>query len=895
MFTWFRFPWFRKRPRPRDFDDELDYHLAMLAQDSVDPSQSSRSILGNRTLIGEALHEMWTLTWLESLGRDLRYAARGLRSQPGFAAAAVLSLALGIGANTGLFQLLDALLLRTLPVSNAQNLVRFNYLPGHAGRSGDFWPAPNDFTNPQWELLRASHQPFSGVVAWGASQFNLAPRGEVRYARGIFVSGSFFPVLGIHAQRGRLFTAADDGRGCASNAVISDAFWHSEFGAAASAVGRKLLLDGKSFQISGVTTEGFSGLDVGSRFDVAVPLCSERLLTGENALEARGTWWLSIMGRLRPGVSLRQASAYLASVWPGIVQSTIDPKWRPDVLKEYLALRIAAEPGRTGFSTLRGQVEDPLLLLLAIAGLVLLIACTNLANLSLARAATRQGEIAIRLAIGASRPRIVRQLLAESLLLALLGSLAGIALAQALSAYLLSSFGSSQSPLFLDLTPDWRTLAFVAVLVTLACLLFGLIPAWRVTGTSLGAVLKAGRRASSAGRSRFGLQQLFVVSQISLSLILLVGSLLFVRSFHNLMTLDPGFRPHGLVAAWVTLDDETLPKTKYVPLFKRMLDRLRQLPGIDGAATVSHPPLSGTSSSDWLTMDGADAQQATNVLCNYNRVGEGYFQTLGTPLLAGRGFTARDNASAAPVAIVDQTFVEQFLKGANPIGKTFHPELAPGTPLQHFLIVGVVKDSKYTDLQTPLAPTVFLAKNQDPEAGPYTRFLIRSSLPLAATLSAVRNALLAEDPHTSIAFHSMPALIESSVRRERVLARLSGIFALLAIILATVGLYSVISYIVVHRRNEIGIRVAIGATRFQILQLVFRQSLGLLVAGLCIGTALALAGTRVARALLFGISPEDPVTIAAAILALTLVSLIATLIPALGAVRLDPVTALREE
>ncbi|HEX4166599.1 MAG TPA: ABC transporter permease [Bryobacteraceae bacterium] len=891
------FTWFHKGPRQHDFDDELEYHLAMLAREDPigpGPHQVPSRKLGNRTLIEEALCEMWTLSWLEALGRDLRYALRALRSQPGFTAAAVLSLALGIGANTALFQLVDALVLRALPIPNAQNLARLDYV-GQASRSGDIWQAPNDFTNPQWEQIRASHAVFSGVLAWGTSPFNLARRGEVRFASGLFVSGSFFRVLEISPEIGRLFSDRDDVRGCPSTAVISNAFWHSEFGAEPSAVGRKLLLNGQSFQIIGVSASGFEGLDVGKRFDVAVPLCSEPLLARENTLDARATWWLSIMGRLRPGVSFQQASAYLGSVWPRIIQSTIDPTWRPDVLKDYLRLQIRAEPGRTGFSTLRKQVEDPLLLLLAIAGLVLLIACTNLANLSLARAAMREGEIGVRLAIGASRGRIVRQLLSESLVLALLGSAAGIILARILSGYLLVSFAASKNPLFLNLNPDWRTFAFVAALVTLGCLLFGLVPAWRATDRDLNTVVKASRRWSAAGRPHFGLQQLFVVSQISLSLILLVGSLLFVRSFYNLMTLDSGFRQRGLVAIWVTLDEETLPKAQYPPLFERMLDRLRSLPGIDEAASVSHPPIGGSYSSDWLTMDGADSKQAANVLCNYNRVGDGYFRTLGTALLAGRDFTPHDNASAAPVAIVDEMFVKQFLGGADPLGKTFHPEASPGASVPHFQIVGVVRNSKYADLQTPLSPTVFLAKNQDPNPGPYTRFVIHSNLPLAATLTAARDALLEVNPHTTIDFHPMPALIDDSVRRERVLARLSGVFALLAIILATVGLYGVISYIVAHRRGEIGIRVAVGATGFQILQLVFRQSIGLLFAGVCIGTVLALAGTRVARSLLFGVSPQDPAIVAGAILALTVVSLIATVVPAWSAVRLDPVTALREE
>ncbi len=434
-----------------------------------------------------------------------------------------------------------------------------------------------------------------------------------------------------------------------------------------------------------------------------------------------------------------------------------------------------------------------------------------------------------------------------------------------------------------------------AALITLACLLFGLIPACRATNRDLHTVLKASRRASTASRSHFGLQQIFVVSQISLSLILLIASLLFVRSFYKLVTLDPGFRERGLLTAWITLNDETLPKTQYVRLFDRMLGRLRSLPGIDHAASVSHPPIGGSYSGDWITMDGTDARQATNVLCNYNRVGPGYFQTMAIPLLAGRDFNPHDDISSAPVAVVDEMFVERFLNGANPIGKTFHPETSPGASVPHFQIIGIVKNSKYADLRRPLSPTIFLAKNQDSDPGPYTRFVVHSDLPLGVAATEVRNALLAVDPHTTVDFHTMAALISDSVRRERVLARLSGIFAILAILLATVGLYGVISFIVAHRRSEIGIRMALGATRVQILQLVFRQSAGLLLIGLSIGAVLSLAVARVARALLFEVSPNDLAIFAGAILVLTLVSLLATLIPARSAVRLDPLTALRDE
>lgn len=899
MFEWL--PW-RRKCRDEEIDEELEYHAAMLAQEAAEDGRPAddaafvaRRKLGNKTLIRENLHELWSWRTLEGVWQDLRYAARMMRTNRGFTATAALSLALGIGANTALFQLLDALVLRTLPVANAQELVRIAYV-GNPGRSGHFLQRPNEFTYSQWQQILAHHDVFSGVFAWTNTDFNLAPAGEVRLAKGIVVSGEFFPILGVSAQLGRLLSPADDQRNCASpGAVLSYGFWRSEFAGDKSVIGRRMKLNGHPLDIIGIAPPEFMGLDVGRRFDVAVPTCAAPALYGEDTLNGRAIWWLGIMARLKPGVSLQQASAYLGSIWPGILQSTADPAWRADTAKEYLSLKIQAEPGGAGISGLRDQVEHPLILLFSIAALVLLIACANLANLLLARATARQDEIAIRLAIGASRWRLVRQLMAESLLLALAGAVAGALLAQFVSRYLLSLLATASESWILNLSYDWRSFVFLAASVALACTLFGLAPALRATRQAPSSSMKASARNATGTRERFSLQRLLMVSQISLSLILLVGSLLFVRSFRNLMTLDPGFRQHGLLAVWLDFNNQEIPKDKRMPLFHRVLDSIRSMPGVNSAAMVEEPPLDGGWSNDTLMVDGKADKSATQVVSNVNRVSPGYFRTMAIPLIAGRDFDSHDNISSPPAAIVDQIFVSKILHGRDPFNTTFRFEVGPGEKLQHFQIVGVVTNAKYPDLRKPLAPTIYLSEDQNPSPFSGQPFVVHSNVGLASAMSEVRTAVANVDPRATLQFRAMRTLIHDSVRREDVMAKLSTIFGLLAVVLATVGLYGLMSYMVAQRRNEIGIRMAIGASRPEIVKLMLHQSTRMLAAGLLIGTALSLAAARAAKSLLFGLEPNDPATIVLAIAGLSVVTAVATLIPARRAASLDPMTALREE
>jgi putative ABC transport system permease protein len=881
---------------------ELEMHIAFEIEHNqargMTPEKARTAAhrkLGNSCAIKEKVYRMNSFVFLESLWQDIRFGFRVLRKNPGFTAVALASLSLGIGANAALFQLVNAVMLRNLPVRNAEELVRLKWKGEHVSRSGNFWARPFDFTYPEWEALSRKREPFSAIFAWSGTDFNLAPVGETRRAKGLYASGDLFQTLGVTPAAGRLITRDDDRRGGATDvAVISHSFWQREYGGKASVLGSKLTIEGHPFEIVGVAAPWFTGVEVGTNFDVAVPISAQPKLRGQSALDDRRSWWVGIFARLKPGVSAQQASTYLQANTRGVLDSTLHPGWIPEFLKEFLKNKIEAVPGGNGYSQLRGDVENPLWMLLAIAGLVLLIACANLANLMLARAAARQSEIAIRLSLGASRGRVIRQLLSESMLLAVFGCALGALLAQALSRYLIVSFGSSTDSPYLDLSLDWRTFGFMVALAVLSCLLFGLVPALRATRNSPAAAMKADGRGITSTRQRFGLQRILVVSQIALSLILVLTSLLFIRSFTKLMTLDPGFREEGILVAQVGITDPVLKKKPLQPL-DQMLENMRHSPGIDSASSILMAPLSGGYWNSSIRLDGASAADKREPIPKWNRIADGYFRTMATPLYAGRDFNAHDAAGSPEVAIVDQSFVDRFYPKQNVVGKVFHNIPDVGGKAHQYQIVGVVKRLKYESLQSDFAPMIFLPLAQEEEPNSDTTFVVHSQLPLGPTIAAARSAVDRVTRATTMEFHSLPVMAEDSMRRESLMAKLSSIFGLLAIVLATIGLYGVKSYIVAQRRHEIGLRLALGADRPNILRMMLTQSSIMLAAGLVVGTLVALAAGRAAQSLLFQVKANDPATFVLAIAGLTLVSFIASLIPALRAAGIPPMAALREE
>jgi putative ABC transport system permease protein len=833
--------------------------------------------------------------WLHSLAQDLRYGLRLLRLNPGFTAIVVLSLALGTGANTAIFQLIDSLRLRTLPVAHPEQLANVRLLD-RSWNSGRVHGRYADITSAQWEQIRDHQRVFSGMFAWATEGgFNLARGGEARYASGIWVSGDFFKTLEVPALQGRTLTPDDDRRGCGSPpAVISYAFWQREYAGGPDILGRMISLEGHPFEIVGITPPSFTGIDVGRQFDVAVPLCSEALTHGELSLiDLRNGYWLAAVGRLKPGVTIEQANAEMAALSTGILEATTPPQYDAEAQKHYLLYKFGAFPAATGFSNLRRLYEAPLWMLLAIAALVLLIACANIAILLLARASVRGREIAVRLSLGASRGRLIRQLLVESLLMGVAGTVLGAVLAQWVSRFLVAFIATSAPDVFVDLNPDWLVLSVTMGIALLTTILFGLAPAFRATRTAPAAALKSGGRNLAGGREHFSLRRGLVVSQVAFSLVLLVGATLFVRSLKNILSVNAGFHTAGIMEADLDFRQLKIPAPQRQGYKLNLIDRLRALPGVDGVADASVVPLSGYGWQENIVLAGATKR--ADVAPLFTQVSPDFFNTMGIRVMAGRAFSERDTANSLKVAIVNQSFVKKILNGANPIGAHFQIEEAVGRARPIYEVVGLVRDTKYYDLRDEFAPEVYLTTAQGDQPDEYTGLLIRSNLPMGTLTQELKNALAEASPEIGEEFHVMQTNIRDSLLRERLMAALSGFFGALATLLAMMGLFGVMSNFVARRTGEIGLRIALGAQQRNILGMVLGEAGTMLVIGLAVGAALALALGKTAGAMLFGLRPYDPLTISLSAVALTAVAILASYLPARRAARLDPMAALRDE
>jgi len=829
---------------------------------------------------------------LAGMGNDLRQALRLLRLNPGFATVAILSLALGIGANTAIFELLDAVVIRTLPVPSPQQLADIQEIRGN--RIGSTVGRQKEFSFAIWEQLRQQQKAFSNVAAWSTEQFNLGHGGEVRPAEGMWVSGSFFQVLQVQPILGRLLSQDDDYRGCGiRSVVISNAFWQREFGGRRNVLGSKLSLDGRPFEIIGVTPPSFYGLEVGRSFDVALPLCSEPAVRGESPWTDNHTvWWLAAIGRLNPGWTFKLASAQLAAIAPGIYAATLPTDYDAVNRQNYLRFSLKAEPAATGASPLRKQYEDPLWVLLTISGLVLLIACANLANLMLARAGARKREMALRLTLGASRGRLIRQLLTENLLLAFSGAALGIALAQVLGRLLIASITNTENPVYLPLYPDLRVLSFTIGVSLLACLLFGIAPAVQAANSDPGSTMKASGRGLSGGREHLLLRSGLIVSQVALSLTLLVGALLFVRTFRNLLTLDAGFQQDNILVADFDFSSLNVPAASRLVYKRELLARVRNTPGVLSVAETSIVPLSGDG---WNESIDIPSEAVSRKESYFSAVTAGYFRTLETPLLAGRDFDDSETPASPLVAIVNEQYARSFFAGVNPIGKTFGVRQSGGKPDKTYRIVGLVRNTKYRDLREDFIPIVFLSEYQLPDPGTDSIFLIRSNESPASLISSLKRTAAESSSQIVLNFSRLRVSVLEKLTRERLMATLSGFYGVLAAILAMIGIYGIISYMVVRRRNEIGVRIALGAGKANILGMILREALALLTIGLAVGIALAVAAGSAAQAMLFGLKPADPSTLLLAAGSLAIVALTASLFPAIRATAVDPMQALREE
>jgi putative ABC transport system permease protein len=630
----------RRERMEREIDAELREHMAMCIDDNIargmsreEAERDARRRFGNPTVTRERVSAEVTALGLESLWHDVRSALRVFVKSPGFSLVVVATLALGIGANTALFQFLDALLLRSLPVMNPQELAQVRVVNREQAR-GSFSSGYPIVTNLIWEKLREDHPGFSGIAAWRDTGFSRDSGGEARYVNGLFVSGDFFRVLGVRPIAGRLFTAEDDRPGCGlPGAVISYGFWQQEFGGQ-PALGKKLKLNDKPVEVIGVTPANFFGVAVGENFDVAVPVCAQPYLATTNRLNSSTQWWLSVIGRLDRGWSVKQAAARLGVDSPGIFSSALRADYPPESVKDYLAMKLTAEPSAAGVSMLRDTYSAPLRFLLGIAGLVLLITCANLASLMLARTTARERDMAVRLAVGAGRWRVIRLVLGESLLLSIAGAVAGVLVAQGLSRALVRYLNQRDNVISLDFKLDWRLFVFLLGISLLTCLLFGLAAALRASRTAPGAALKAGGPGMTASRGRLGFRGALVASQVALCLVLLYSALLFTQSLRKLLVEDPGFQAKDVLITRLDVRRLNIPAEERGPFQRQLLDRIRSIPGVEDAANTNIVPLSGDGWGNGVWRDGHDRTRRLD--SNFSSVSPDYFKTLLIPMPLGR-------------------------------------------------------------------------------------------------------------------------------------------------------------------------------------------------------------------------------------------------------------------
>ena len=848
---------------------------------------------GNMTLIEERSREVWQWPMLESIWADVRFALRTLRHSPAFTTTALLSLALGIGANTAIFSLIDAVILRSLPVQNPSELVQV--MVGQQRYDG--------FSNPVWEQLRDRQDVFSGIFAYGRWGFDLSQGGVERPVNGNYVSGQYFDTLGVHAALGRLLRPSDDMRGCAGSAVLSYGFWQTEYGGRADVLGKAISIDRHPIEIVGVAERGFDGVEVGGSADVMVPLCAAAVIGSSNfrLLDTNyiGVGWLQIMGRLKPGVSASQATARLKTLAPGIYQGALDrwgaaredgQRWRPEELDRYLRGTLDTQPASNGISWLRREYRQALTVLMATVGLVLLIACANVANLLLARGAARQREIAIRMAVGGGRRRIVRQMLTESLLLSGIGAILGILFAEWGERLLVRFLHAS-----LNLALDTRVLAFTAGVAVLTGLIFGIAPAWRASSVDPQFAMKVNARGVIEG-SKLGAGKVLVMAQVALSMLLAVGAGLMISTFWKLASLDAGFNRRDVLLVTVDLRNGKYPEERWSGMYLEILQKLRAVPGVASASVSNFTPVCHCgSNSNEVDVQGYTPKSRGDAMVAFNNVTEEYFETVGTAIIGGRDFNSRDTPSSPRVAIVSEAMVRKYFGSTNPLGQHFRilNGTIPGAPVE---IVGIVKDAKYDSLRDDPSPYAFLPWGQGHAFWPLTSLELR---PVGGTPSilipGVKSAIGAVNRDVSIGFQTLAAKVDDSIERERLLATLSGFFGLLGLILAGIGSYGVMSYNVARRRNEIGIRIALGAQRSRVLGTVLSEIAVLIGIGLSIGLAGALMTTRFVSSFLYGLKPNDPLTLFIAAAVLAGVALLAGYLPARRAARLNPMTALREE
>jgi predicted permease len=891
-----------KRKAYNEFDTEIQAHLDLLTERYIrqgmtrdEAASAARRQFGNVTLLKEVHREMRGIRFIEALVQDLKYGVRMLLKGKAFMIVAVLSLALGIGANTAIFSVVNAVLLKELPVSHPEQLVLFRWLGLGKGVIASIngsidgdptvgLPTSISMSYPVFERFRAQNQTLASVFTFGAIDLILNAGGQSEMVGALAVSGDYFTGLGAPVVLGRILTHDDEKPSAEPATVISHRCWQRRLNSDPSVIGKVVYLSRKPFTIVGVMAPGFSGTPyVGSSPEIIVPMAflSEISPSYAERMHSATYWWLPVMGRLKPGVSAAQAQAELTAILQRHVMEL--PKTAGE---QRVDPQVRLDSGSRGVMKGRGEFSKPFTFLMAIVGLVLLIACVNLANLLLARAATRQKELAVRAAVGASRLRLIRQLLTESVLLAFLGGGLGLLFAAWGKNALLAQLTAESDEFIIDLSLDWRVLGFTAVVSLLTGILFGLTPALRATRIELTPMLKANPGSGATAHS--WVSKALIVAQVAMSLVLLTGAGLFVRTLRNLNQIDTGFNRENLLIFRIDPSLSGYESARLANLYQQMTERIAAIPGVRAVTFSEHAPMFGNSFSG-IAVPGYRPRAGERMHVSTLAVAPNFLAAMEIPLLLGRDLSPQDNQQATKVAVANHTLAERFFPNQNPLGRHI---LVNGSDIE---VVGVARNAKYNGMRIAPPPQIYLPYLQTEPQWRISFSVRTAGDPITATV-AIRRAVQSID--RNLPLFRISTLNEQIARlfaQERLFASLSSFFGLLALVLVCIGLYGVMSYTVTRRTHEIGVRMALGAQRGDVLQMVLRESLLLVLTGTLIGLAAASATTRFITGMLFGLTPTDPLTIALATLLLLAVAALASWLPARRAAQVDPLQALRHD
>ena len=833
---------------------------------------------------------------MQRFRQDVRFAWRSLSKSPVFTLVALLSIAFGIGANTAIFTLLDQVILRSLPVKDPGKLVLlYRVGSGYGNNRGD-----KALSYPMYEDFRDQNTVFDGVMCRYQGPLSFSANGATERIAGELVSGTYFQVLGVDAALGRLLTPDDNRRpGEHPVAVLSYKFWQNRFASDPNVIGKQIKLNDYPITIVGVSAKGFDGTDPSFSPDVRVPMMMKKIMTpGWDDLKNRRSTWANVFARLKPGVTLEAAQAQMNTTFHRILQMEVTEKdfanTTPYVRQQFLKADLKLQAAANGKSGLRDRFSKPLWILMAVVGFVLLIACANVANLMIARASSRQKEIAVRLAMGARRAHIVQQLLIESLLLALAGAVAGTVLALVTVRILLSFLPSEGKEITLSAAPDLRVFLFTLGIAVFSAVLFGLIPALQATRSDLSVTLKNEANNLSGTGSQVSFRKMLVVAQVSLSLLLLIGAGLFIKSLRNLKQVNPGFRSSNLVAFDTDPMLNNYPPERTHQMYRDLLEKLRATPGVESAGAASVRILEDNEWDSTISVEGYTAKPGEDMQAFVNRLEPGYFGTLGIPLLEGRDFSLRDTGKEDTVAIVNRSFVEHYFGNQSAVGKHIGFGGNPGTKLK-MEIIGVIADAKYTALRDKVQRQMFVPEEQAKGGIALTTF-VRTTLPSEQMFNAIRSEMRRIDPNVPLYnMKTIDSQLDENLLQERLVAGLSSVFGIVATLLAVIGLYGVMAYTVVRRTREIGIRMAIGAVRGNVVWLVMKEVLVVIASGIALGAPVAMLLTRFVRSQLYGLEPTDIETLLIAVATLFIVGCVAGYLPAMKASRIDPMRALRYE